>query len=64
MTFFMSMLSSIAADQLGIRKVGCIGATLAFAGLLTSSFVKVSGKMVRGSAGRLSVDQRKSGVIL
>lgn len=41
MTFFMSMISSIAADQLGIRKVAAFGGLLSFAGLLASSFVKV-----------------------
>ncbi|KAF6041462.1 SLC16A2 [Bugula neritina] len=40
MTFFTSMISSIAADQLGIRKVAVAGALLSFTGLLSSSFVK------------------------
>jgi len=40
------MISSIAADQLGIRKVAVAGALLSFAGLLSSSFVKVWTKCI------------------
>lgn len=45
MTFFMSMISSIAADQLGIRKMAAVGGVLSFIGILSSSFVHVSGKL-------------------
>ncbi|XP_067950664.1 monocarboxylate transporter 10-like [Watersipora subatra] len=40
MTFFMSMISSIAADQLGIRKVAAVGGVLSFIGVFSSAFVQ------------------------
>ena len=37
-TFFMSMVSSIAADQMGLRQTGMIGGILACSGMVASAF--------------------------